>query len=79
MRQTPEPGDFILRWRGDRLKVTLRLDAPRKGRAALRTNIGRADVRRSEIIDETERGETPLARAWTDIPLEETAPGVFCA
>lgn len=79
MRQIPETGAFVLKWRGDRLKVTLTLDSPRKGRAALRTNIGRAGVRRREIIDETERGETPLARAWTDIPLPETAPGVFSA
>ncbi len=79
MNQTPSPGDFILKWRGDTLKVTLTLDRPRKGRAALRTNIGRAGIRRREIIDETERGETPLARAWTDIPLEEVSPGVFTA
>ena len=77
MTQTPAPDDFLLRWRGDRLTVTLRLDAPRKGRAAFRTNIGRAAVRRREIIAETERGETPLARAWTDIPLDEVEPGVF--
>jgi len=79
MTQTPETGDFLLKWRGDTLKVTLRLGAPRKGRAAFRTNIGRARVRRREIIAETERGETPLAKAWTDIPLPETEPGVFSA
>ena len=79
MVQTPAPESFLLKWRGDVLSVTLALDAPRKGRAAFRTNIGRARVRRREIIAETERGETPLARAWTDIPLVETAPGVFKA
>ena len=79
MTQTPQTGDFLLKWRGDTLKVTLRLDSPRPGRAAFRTNIGHARVRRREIIAETERGETPLAKAWTDIPLEETAPGVFSA
>jgi predicted glycogen debranching enzyme len=79
MNQIPSPGDFILKWRGDTLKVTLTLKCPRKGRAVLRTNIGRAGVRRREIIDETERGLTPLARAWTDIPLEEIRPGVFCS
>ena len=79
MTQTPKPEDFLLRWRGDVLTVTLRLDAPRPGRAAFRTNLGGATVRRREIIAETERGVTPLARAWTDIPLPETSPGVFSA
>ncbi len=79
MTQTPKTGDFLLKWRGDTLKVTLRLDSPRAGRAAFRTNIGHARVRRREIIAETERGETPLAKAWTDIPLEEVAPGEFSA
>ena len=79
MRQTPAPHDFILKWRGDTLTVTLELDSPRPGRAAFRTNIGRQRVRRHEIIAETERGETPLARAWTDIPLPEVRPGVFSA
>ena len=79
MVQTPAPETFLLKWRGDTLSVTLRLDAPRKGRAAFRTNIGHARVRRREIIAETERGETPLAKAWTDIPLPEVGPGVFSA
>ena len=68
MTQTPAPGDFLLRWRGDALKVTLTLPSPRRGRAAFRTNLGRASVRRREIVDETEKGLTPLAKAWTDIP-----------
>lgn len=79
MTQTPSPHDFLLKWRGDKLEVTLKLDKPRPGRAAFRTNIGRAAVRRQEIIAETERGETPLARAWTDLPLEEVEPGFFRA
>ena len=79
MTQTPAPEDFLLKWRGDTLTVTLRLDAPRKGRAAFRTNLGGAAVRRREIIDETEKGLTPLAKAWTDIPLKEVEPGLFRA
>ena len=79
MKQTPEPEGFLLKWRGDTLNVTLELDAPRKGRAAFRTNLGRAEVRRREIIDETEKGLTPLAKAWTDIPLKEVSPGRFSA
>ena len=79
MIQTPATESFLLKWRGDTLTVTLRLDVPRRGRAAFRTNIGHARVRRREIIAETERGETPLAKAWTDIPLPEVSPGVFSA
>ncbi len=79
MKQTPTPQDFLLKWRGDVLTVTLELDGPRPGRAAFRTNIGHARVRRREIIAETERGETPLARAWTDVPLAEVRPGLFRA
>ena len=79
MTQTPQTGDFLLKWRGDVLNVTLRLDRPRKGRAAFRTNIGHARIRRREIIAETERGEAPLAKAWTDIPLQEVEPGLFSA
>ena len=79
MTQTPATEDFILKWRGDKLTVTLKLDTPRKGHAAFRTNLGRAGVRRREIIDETEKGLTPLARAWTDIPMFETEPGLFWA
>ncbi|MBO5647407.1 MAG: glycogen debranching enzyme N-terminal domain-containing protein [Kiritimatiellae bacterium] len=79
MKQSPKPGDFILKWRGDFITVTLDLPFPRKGRAAFRTNLGNAHIRRSEIIAETERGETPMARAWTDIPLEEIRPGLYSA
>ena len=79
MTQEPSTEAFLLKWKGDTVKVTLKLDAPRQGRAAFRTNLGHAKVRRREIIADTERGETPMARAWTDIPLPETAPGVFSA
>lgn len=77
--QTPATEDFLLFWCGDRLTVTVRVDPPRKGRAAFRTNIGHAAIRRREIIAETECGQTPLAKAWSDIPLPEVEPGVFRA
>ena len=62
MTQSPSPHDFLLKWRGDVLTVTLKLDAPRKGRAAFRTNIGHARVRRREIIAETRTDTVVLAR-----------------
>ena len=77
MRQFPCPGEFLLRWTGDVLKVTLRLDAPCRGRAAFRTNLGHASVHRREVIDCTESGKAMLSRDWHDVPMHETAPGRF--
>ncbi len=77
MQQTPNTDDFLLKWRGDELTVTLTLNMPRKGRAAFRTNIGNASVRRQEIIAQTEHAITPLAKAWHDIPMQEVSHGVY--
>jgi len=66
-----------LKWAGDILEVSLRLDAPRKGHAVFRTNLGRAGVRRREIIACTESGEPELARDWHDVPMRQSEPGVF--
>ena len=66
-----------MKWAGDLFEVTLTLDAPRKGRAVFRTNLGMAPVRRQEIIACTESGEPVLARDWHDVPMRETAPGLF--
>ena len=40
MTQTPATDSYLLRWKGDSLAVTLALDAPRKGRAVFRTDLG---------------------------------------
>lgn len=77
MEQIPAPESFMLKWKGDSLTVTLKVGPGRKGRASLRTNLGAASVRRREIISETESGVTPLAKAWNDIPMSETSPGVW--
>ena len=47
MKQTPASDDFLLRWKGDTLTVSLTLDAPRRGRAAFRTNLGGASGNRN--------------------------------
>jgi hypothetical protein len=77
MHQYPSPGDFLLKWAGDLVEITLQLKRARKGRAVFRTNIGRAAVRRQEIINHTESGEAPLAHDWHDVPMQETEPGTF--
>ena len=77
MEQLPEVGSFNLKWVADIFKVTLKLDSPVKGRAVFRTNIGKAHIKREEIIASKESGDPILARDWHDVPMIEKAPGVF--
>ena len=77
MQHSPNPGSFHLKWAGDLFEVTLKLDAPRKGRAVFRTNLGLAPIQRQEIIASTESGEPVLARDWHDVPMRETVPGLY--
>ena len=39
MKQTPCCGEYLLKWKGDELAVSLRLPSPKAGRAVLRTDI----------------------------------------
>ena len=77
MMQFPRPGEYLLRWAGDVLEVSLRLEEPCQGRAAFRTNLGQAAVQRREVIGRTESGIAALGRDWHDVPMRESAPGVF--
>ena len=52
MTQSPNPGDFILSWRGDALDVTLDVGLARKGRAVFRTDLGGASIRRRETMED---------------------------
>ena len=79
LQQLPEPDSFHLHWAGDALAVSLTLDAPRRGRAVLRTEIGGAAIARRETIELNDLGRTPLERQWRDVPLAEAAPGVWRA
>ena len=71
----PAPGERQLRFVGDRVRFVLK---DRNGRrpppgwsARLRTNLGRAEVLRREIIESHTHG-LPLAGAsWRDLPLRE--------
>ncbi|MEW6305786.1 MAG: amylo-alpha-1,6-glucosidase [Verrucomicrobiota bacterium] len=70
---TPAPGERLLRFSGDRVRFSLRSPnggpLPAGWRALLRTNIGRADVLRREII-EAHFQQRPFAGAsWRDIPM----------
>jgi starch synthase (maltosyl-transferring) len=72
---SPAPGEHLLRFVGDRLRVTLELPegslAPLRG--FLRTNLTRARVARAEVVAQTglrEQEELTFAGAsWRDIPL----------
>ena len=77
LQQVPEPGSSHLRWAGDTFAVTLKLDAPRPGRAVFRTEIGGAAVARRETVEQNDLGATPLERQWRDVPMAEAAPGVW--
>ena len=62
MTQEPAPDSYLLRWKGDELAVTLRLDARRAGRAVFRTDLGGAwhDVPMSETAPGTFACTVPL-------------------
>ena len=71
---TPATGDRVLRFVGDRLRFSLRTangqPLPPGWRALLRTNLGRAQALRHEIIH-SYPSKPPLAGAmWHDIPLQ---------
>lgn len=77
MIHTPTPGTSRIAHAGDALSFELELPQRQSGEAFLRTNLGRAAVRRAEIIAEAEEGAAILGRDWWDLPMAETAPGKF--
>ena len=73
-RMSPAPGEHLLRFVGDRLRVTLTPPegAYEKPSALLRTNLTRAKVARSEVIAQAGLREqealTFAGASWRDIP-----------
>ncbi|HUZ08128.1 MAG TPA: amylo-alpha-1,6-glucosidase [Candidatus Paceibacterota bacterium] len=75
---TPAPGERVLRFVGDKIPFTLRIqgDAPRKNfRAFLRTNLGRAAALRREIISAHAGGAAAAGASWRDLPMQKTSDG----
>ncbi|MGE4565440.1 MAG: alpha-amylase family glycosyl hydrolase, partial [Victivallaceae bacterium] len=72
--QTPERIVFQV---GD--VITFRLEAPGApaGNGYVRTSIGRAAVRRRELIRHTEEGHLLDGLSWRDLEMKHVAPGVF--
>ncbi|MCP4176853.1 MAG: glycogen debranching protein [bacterium] len=69
LTQTPEVGSNKLYFRGDTIKFCLTLSKPAKGKAFLRTNLGRAKIRRKEIIKHVHSKRSISGQDWHDIPL----------
>ncbi|MDP2644476.1 MAG: glycogen debranching protein, partial [Desulfobacterales bacterium] len=74
---SPVPGSRLLMFRGDTVTFTLLLTENRKGAAYLRTNIGRADITRTEIIRSVRYNDPPLGSDWFDIPMVRIEPRLF--
>ncbi len=73
----PAPGERMLRFVGDRVRFSIRPPDgfPAGGRAMLRTNLGKAERLRQEIIA-THAGKNPMSVAfWRDVPLQRDSSG----
>ncbi len=76
LQMSPEPGRRFVRHAGDLLEVELR-GVPEGWSARLRTNLGRAESRRSEVVAAGFSGH-PIANAsWRDIPLLPMGGGLW--
>jgi starch synthase (maltosyl-transferring) len=72
----PGAGERLLRYVGDRVRFGLALEGERRGwRAMLRTNLGRAQAARDELIATLGGGSTFAGMSWRDIPLVEGEGG----
>ncbi len=69
--QQPEPGQKLLRFKGDVLVISLHLDRPAAGTAGLRTNLGRAAIARRAIINAVDNHSLPLGQDWFDLPMAQ--------
>jgi starch synthase (maltosyl-transferring) len=76
---TPATGERLLRFAGDKIRFSVRdakqLSGKKNWSARLRTNLGRADARRREIIAAHAVGAMPAGASWRDVPMQTTADG----
>ncbi|MDX2502139.1 MAG: glycogen debranching protein, partial [Deltaproteobacteria bacterium] len=79
MNQEPTPGKRLVKFCGDRIVFKLTLPFEQDGTAWIRTNIGQAGIIRREIIGQVEQDETPVGRAWFDIPMTRVDGQTFGA
>ena len=69
--------DRAIFYAGDTVTFTLSGLEGRAGRAVLRSTIGRAAVRRQELIDHNETGAPLLGLDWHDLEMEAVSDGTF--
>ncbi len=76
---TPAPGSRLQRFVGDRVRFGLRdregSGIPDGWRARLRTNLGRAEALRREILQAHTRGLSLAGASWRDLPMPEAGEG----
>ena len=80
IKMTPGPGQNQVRFLGDRMRfdVTGGAGNPAAGwKAFLRTNLGRAAVLRTEIVQAHSRGAPAAGAAMHDIPMQPAGNGWF--
>lgn len=76
MHQTIHPERAIF-YAGDTITFTLDGLEGRAGRAILRSTIGRAEVRRRELIEHNEKGTPILGLDWHDLEMTPVSDGKF--
>ncbi|MEE4608707.1 MAG: amylo-alpha-1,6-glucosidase [Desulfobacteraceae bacterium] len=67
--QEPAPGQSLIRFAGDVLTLRLRLPGPMPGTAWIRTNLGHAAIRRSELIASVEAHRPFAGHDWYDVAM----------
>lgn len=77
--QKPAPGIRLVKFCGDTVDFTLNLPQAQNGTAWVRTNIGQSKTIRKEIIGQVDAEESPLGRAWFDIPMRRVDDQAFAA
>lgn len=75
--QKPEAGKRMVRHTGDTVVFELHLAEELRGRAYLRTTLGRAAMARREIVDHVEKGEPFAARDWHDIRMRKISERIY--
>ena len=74
----PAPGERLQRYAGDsvRFRIQAKDNGPQTGwRALLRTNLGRGDILRREIIEAHTAGMPLAGASWRDLPMQATPEG----
>jgi len=79
MIQNPAPGTRLVKFCGDTVDFTLNLAQAQNGTAWIRTNIGQSKIIRKEIIGQVDSQESPLGRAWFDLPMRQVGEQAFTA